>query len=154
GKVHPSAEQAIEAVGDGERAGNVLLDQEDGDAAIADRWDDLIERGDRHRRQAETDLVAKKQAWIGEQGASERRHLLLAARQFARLLPSFLTENWEKTIDLVEAEAAAAPDLLADGEIFLNRQRREKPASLRHEGDAARDDFRRRKPGEIVAVED
>src|SRR5271163_2357769 len=58
-------EKTVEPVGDCERAGNVLFDDDNGDAARFDRRDDRIEIVDHYWRQAEADFVAQQNARIG-----------------------------------------------------------------------------------------
>src|SRR5438552_1927334 len=83
---HLALEVAIKPVGDRERANNILLDHNDGDAAVANARNDLVELVDDERRESEADLVAEKEARIAEQRPPERDHLPLAAGKFASAL--------------------------------------------------------------------
>ena len=64
------------------------------------RGNDLVDLVDDARREAEADLVAEQQARIGEQRPAERDHLLLAARQLARMAVAPLVEHREPLVHL------------------------------------------------------
>ncbi len=146
-------QQAVEAIGDGERAGNVLLDDDDRDAARLDRRDDRVEVVNDHWGETEADLVAQKNAWIGQQAAAERHHLLLPAGQQPGFLPAPLFQHREELPDGVHADLAPAADFPAEIQVFFHRQRGKQPPALRHHGNTVGDNTRRRAAREVAAGE-
>src|SRR3989338_8408402 len=74
----------VGAVGEPERAQDVLLDQEDRHAVAVDRGEVLEDGGEDDRREAEGGLVEHQEARARHQRAPDGRHLLLAAREGAR----------------------------------------------------------------------
>src|SRR5439155_22325481 len=83
----------ISARGEGERAVGVLLDEEHGHALGVDALDDAEDLPGETRGEAERRLVEEKQARPDHEGARDREHLLLAARQGARGLARPLAED-------------------------------------------------------------
>ncbi|HEX2071825.1 MAG TPA: hypothetical protein VHF90_09290 [Thermoleophilaceae bacterium] len=73
----------VGAVGELERAQRVLLDQQHGHAFLAQAGDDREDLVDHRRREAERRLVEQQQPRAGDESASDREHLLLAAREVA-----------------------------------------------------------------------
>src|SRR5207237_9198810 len=94
----------IGAVGETESGLDILLDEQDGHAAPVDLADDAEDRLDDTRRKTEGGLVEDQQARRGHQRASDRHHLLLAARARAGELAPPLAQDRE---DLVNPPAAA-----------------------------------------------
>src|SRR6218665_3040459 len=79
--------QHIAVVGRIERHAGVLLHQQDGSAALAvDAHDDLEDLPGELGRQAQAGLVEPDQRRVGHQRARQRQHLLLPAREQARVL--------------------------------------------------------------------
>ena len=74
----------VGVVGDPQRGQRVLLDQQHGDALLADLLDRLEDDVDQHRRQAHGRLVEQQQLRVAEQRARDGEHLLLAAGHRAR----------------------------------------------------------------------
>ena len=146
-------EETIEAVGNGERAGDVLLDHDHRHAALAHLGNDLVEFVDDARRETEADLVAEQQARIGEQRPAERDHLLLSAREFARMAAAPLLEHREPLVHLIVADLALAAELPADAQVFEHGKRRKELAALGDERDPLGDDVAGRERGKVVAVE-
>src|SRR5262249_60758546 len=65
---------------------DVLFDQKQRDAFPIDAPDQREQLLDEPRREAERWLVEDEQFWVGHQGAADRQHLLLAARERAGAL--------------------------------------------------------------------
>src|SRR5215469_6182603 len=89
---HPPALEDIGAPGQTEGGAYVLLDEEDGDAGPVDRRQGLEDRFHYTRSQAQGGLVEHEQARRRHQGAGERDHLLLTARQRSGELAAALVE--------------------------------------------------------------
>ncbi len=147
----PALEQAVEAVRNAKRARNVLLDDQDADPAFLDRRNELVEGIDDERRETEADLVAQQELRVGEQRTAKCHHLLLAAGQFARLLPAPLLEHREEAEHILQADLPPPADLPAEMQVLFDGQRRKQPAPLGHERDAHRHDLRRAVACEILA---
>ncbi len=59
----------------------------------------------------------------------------------------------EQLVDARQTPRPRPPELAADEEVLLDRERGEEPAPFRHEGDAARDDRMRGRIADRLAVE-
>src|SRR5262245_45542435 len=94
------------AVGDGGGEMEVLLDQQDGEAACLELADDLADALHDHRRQALGRLVEQQEAGAGAQDTADRQHLLLAARQLGALAAPALLQVGEELVDLLQTHAA------------------------------------------------
>jgi hypothetical protein len=70
-------------VGDGEGGAEVLLDQEDGQALVAEVGEQAGDPGDDRRGEAVGWLVEQEQARVEEQGAGGGQPLLLAAESWS-----------------------------------------------------------------------
>src|SRR5438876_2374483 len=147
----------IAAVGDIERHGGVLLDQEHGQAALfaqpADDPEDLL---DEPRRQAERGLVEQNHLGLGHQRPADHQHLLLAARKITRGLVAALPQRRKDVVDAADAFADCSKIAARMGpgdEIVLDRQILENPSSLEDLGHAAFDDRVRRQTVEPLPVE-
>ena len=94
---HDAADfEHVAVVGGLERHVGVLLDEQDGDAALAvDAADDVEDLLHQLRRQAERRLVEQHQPRPRHQRAADRQHLLLAARQRAGALVGALLQHRE-----------------------------------------------------------
>src|SRR5262249_39650197 len=97
----PARDQAaaledMSVVGDRERLGDVLLDQEDGHVLVADAPDERHHLVDEPRRQTERRLVQHEQSRPPDQRTRERDHLLLAAAHRAGELAAALAQAGEK----------------------------------------------------------
>src|SRR3984885_7753013 len=146
-------EKTVESVGDCERAGRVLFDDDHRDAARFDRGNDRIEIVDHYWRQAEADFIAQQNARIGEKATAERHHLLFAAGQQAGLLPAPFLEDREQPPHLVEADRALAADRPTEAKVFFYAERGEKPPALRDQRNAPGDDIGCRAASEVRAIE-
>src|SRR5262249_47749178 len=78
----------VGAVRDGEGALGVLLDEEDGDPALADVAEKSVDLVDDRRRQAKRGLVEHDKSRARQQRAGDGELLLLAARKLAGGLPA------------------------------------------------------------------
>jgi hypothetical protein len=67
-------------VGHFQRGARVLLDQQDGHAALAQLADDAEDVAHDQRRQAQAGLVQHQQLGLAHQRAADGQHLALAAR--------------------------------------------------------------------------
>src|SRR6185437_5607532 len=94
------------------------------------------------RRQAEGRLVEQQQLRPQHQRARDRQHLLLAARERARLLASALPESREIAVDALEIlrDLLVATGIGAEAQILLDAEADEGPAPVRHMADAEADD--------------
>src|SRR3989475_5514281 len=101
--------EEVRAVGEAERGPDVLLDEEDGDPGPVDLREHAQHRLDDARREAEGGLVEHEEARPRHEGPSDRDHLLLAARQGPRPLPSPLGEAGEDGVDPLEPRPATFP---------------------------------------------
>ena len=103
---HAAVLHHVVAVGDGGGEAEILLDQQDGEAAALERADHLADALHDHRREALGRLVEQQQVGAGAQDAADRQHLLLAARQLGALAAPALLEVGKQLVDLAEAHAA------------------------------------------------
>src|SRR5215831_13144375 len=69
------------AVGDGGDGGEILVDDDGGDAALADAADDRPDLAGDKRGQPLRRLVEKETKGVGHERAADGEHLLLAARK-------------------------------------------------------------------------
>ncbi len=81
GERHASLLEAVDAVGDGKRLDDVLLDDDQAGPLGLDRRQLRVDVADDDRREAKADLVAEEDARIGHQRPADGAHLLLAAGQ-------------------------------------------------------------------------
>ena len=106
---HVAGFQHIAVVGQFQRLGDTLLDQQDGDAVLAVdlryAFEDRV--GDRGR-EAHRRFVEHQQLRRRGQPASDRHHLLLTARQSAGKLSGALGEDWKQRVDAFERVRASA----------------------------------------------
>ncbi len=85
-----------------ERRGDILLHQQDGDAARVDLPDDTEKLEHDRRREAKRGLIEKEELGLGHQRAADGHHLLLPAGERARgrLEPGF--EDRKQSADLAQ----------------------------------------------------
>ena len=88
---------------------------------------------DDDRRQAFERLVEQHDARIEDQGAADREHLLLAARELVAEIAAAFVQAREQLVDLAVRPRARPRHR---GEVLLDRQRLEDVALLRHPADA------------------
>src|SRR2546422_883383 len=82
----------VGAVRERERARDVLLDEQDGRAALVDPLQILEDQPDHHGSEAEAWLVQQQQPRARHEPAADGAHLLLAARERAGHLPLALAQ--------------------------------------------------------------
>src|ERR1035441_1923258 len=113
----------------------VLLDQEDRQAAAAQVGHDLADPLDDHRRQALRRLVHQEQAGVGQQGAADREHLLLASGELATPVAPAILEVGEQVVEPFERPRAAACRAASrEREVLLDGERGEDAAPLGDQG--------------------
>src|SRR4030081_1994790 len=83
---HPPALHRHEAIAQGQRLRDVLLDQQDGAARPLQLGQDSGNLGPHQRREPLAPLVDKEQSRLADQHARDRQHLLLAPRQRGAVL--------------------------------------------------------------------
>jgi hypothetical protein len=81
GEADPAAFHDVGVVGQAERDGGELLDQQHAGAGFGDRGDHRDQPADHDRRQAEGELVDQQVAGLADQRLGQHDHLLLAAGQ-------------------------------------------------------------------------
>ena len=141
----PPGAQHIATVGDLERAQGVLLDDEDGAALLAQLDEQVEDRVDHHRGEAERRLVEQDEAGVAHQRPGDGELLGLAAREVAGGGVPPAVEDVEAGAGLVEAAAAFSRSrgdagelqVLTDGEVA------EDPPVLGHEGEPGPHERRR-----------
>src|SRR2546425_863237 len=151
----PDLEQVC-VVRDLERLPCVLLDHEDGEAARVDLPDLLEQALDDLGREAQRGLVHDQQPRLGDEGARDGEHLLLAAGQRAGELAPPLAQERKQREHLVDARREArtvAPRERAHLEILVDGERREELSALGHPGHAELVDAVRRRAVDRSALE-
>src|SRR3989454_5686901 len=143
----------VGAVRERERARDVLLDEQDGRAALVDPLQILEDQPDHHGSEAEAWLVQQQQPRARHEPAADGAHLLLAARERAGHLPLALAQAREEREDGLERGGAGRPLARAQLEVLAHPPGPEDLAPLRHVGDAARDHLRRRPAVDPLALE-
>src|SRR6266478_1328918 len=110
GHHHASRFEEVGVIRQVEGHRGVLLDEKHAHALLlVDRSHDAEDLAGDQRRQAERRLVKQEQARTRHEGARHREHLLLAARERARLLPLPLGEGWEILVDALEVGGNGRP---------------------------------------------
>src|SRR6266481_7330331 len=147
----------VAVVGDIERHGGVLLDQEHGQAALlAQPTDDAEDLLDKPRRQAERGFVEQDHLGLGHQRPANHQHLLLTARKIARGLVAAFLQRRKDVVDAADAfadDSKIAAGVATGNQIVLDRQILENPPSFEHLGHSAFDDGVGRQAVEPLAVE-
>src|SRR5262245_18523075 len=81
------------------RDAEVLLDQQDAEPLLLERPEGLDQQLDDRRSEALGGLVHDQQLRVQHQGAADREHLLLSARELRSAVPLSLGEAWEELVD-------------------------------------------------------
>ena len=91
----------------GEREGNVqvLLDEDRREPSFLEACDRLRDPIDDEGREPFGRLVDEEHAWVREQGATDREHLLLTAGELVAAIAPALVQTWKQHVDVVEAPA-------------------------------------------------
>src|SRR5262245_29220914 len=136
-----AALEDVSVVGDRERLGDVLLDQEDGHVLVADAPDERHHLIDEPRRQPERRLVQHEHARPPDQRAGERDHLLLAAAHRAGELAPALAEAGKQRERPLEARGTLGPreEPAAELQVLEHGHPREQVPSLGDEDEAGAD---------------
>src|SRR4249920_2307262 len=137
----------IGMVGDGQRGGGALFDQQDRNAElVADRKQTPRQILHDDRRKPERELVDKKEARPAHQGAGDRQHLPLAARQQPADPLAQPSKAWKQLINLLILAAAFHRAGARDRhrQILGNCQVGKDLVALGHQHDAARGNVVRR----------
>ena len=148
--------QNVGPVGNIQRHGDVLFDQQNGQPAFSQPRDQIENVVDHLRRQAERRLVEQQQPGPGHQRPSNRKLLLLAARQGAGQLPAPFRENREQFEHLLPGGCGGGPVAArrgAERQVLVDGKRREHAAAFRHQRHAGADDQFRPQPAHCPAVE-
>ena len=122
-------------------------------AARVDLADDLEDRLHNLRSQAERGFVEEQQSRPREQGARDREHLLLTAREGARILTESLSQprkERESALAVLGDPRRIAAREGSDLEVLVHRQVGEDPAALGRVRDPEPHDLVRREGGERI----
>src|SRR6266849_6569657 len=131
----------------------VLLDQQDGQAELAlDPSQRALDLEDDRRLDALGRLVEHEELRLRQERASDREHLLLAARQDAALACQERRERREQLERLVQRGGAPAAEE-CHAQVLLHGQMGENLAPLRDVADAGARPTVWRPPGDLGAVE-
>src|SRR5690242_1973366 len=95
-------------VGDGGREAEILLDEQDREAALLERADRAPDLLDDDRRQSFRRLVQQQEARARTQDAPDGEHLLLTAGELGPLASAPLGEVRKERVDLLDGESAVA----------------------------------------------
>src|SRR5437773_8930917 len=141
---------------DRERHVRVLLDEQHRHALLVDVLDRLEDELDEHRGEPHRRLVEQQHDRSRHERASDREHLLLAARQRAGALREALLEAWEELVDALEVlrdlRWGIAPRIGAHLEVLFHRHTREDPPALGRVREAEADDLVRRHLREVAVA--
>src|SRR5215510_1232916 len=143
----------VDVVGDPERKGKVLLDDQDGRAAGLEPAEDAPELAHQEGRQAFGGLVHQQDVGVADQRPPAREHLLLAAGELIAAVLDPLAEPREEIEHPAEAPARAVAGALADLEMLAHAERGKDAATLRHQAYAAPRDLVRGQARDVLAAE-
>src|SRR5262249_47991515 len=132
---------------------DVLLDEQDGGAIRVDGRQDLEDQLYHHRGEPEARLVEQQQPWARHEPATDRAHLLLAARQRAGELVLALAQPRKQGEDFVEPRGAAGAIARAQLEVLAHGQGRKELAPFGNVRDAAGDHVGRWAPVDALPLE-
>jgi len=145
----------VRVVGDFEGEIGVLLDEQEGDSAIAVYLDNFFEdRADQTGREAEGGFVEHQEFRIAHQGAADGEHLLLAARKRAGDLFATLFQarkNAENIVPIFCNERTVALEIRPHREIFVDREIAEDHATPQALGKGPAPQLVRRQSSEVFA---
>ena len=155
-RVHDAVDAAVhhdrDMVRNGGRNADVLLDDEDGNVLFVREANQKVAHlSDDHRGKSLGRLVHDEKAGIAEKRASDREHLLLAARKLAAAVAAPLGETREGRIDALDRPGAF--DARAETQRLVDRKARPEAASLGHVADASAGDLMRLEADELAAFE-
>ena len=143
-------------VGGGERDVHRLLDEDHGDALLAELLHDVEELLDDERRQAERQLVDHEQLGLGEERHGQREHLLLATRELRRGVVEPAAQRGEEVERVLGrrlgVRVVAPVDPQRDLEVLGDAQRREHAPPAGHLDDALAGDQVRPHAADVDAL--
>ena len=131
-------------VADLDRDAEILLDEQDRHPGRLDLPQALDQRADDRRREALGRLVDQQKLARLDDGAGDRQHLLLSARERARARQPEFLERRKEPEDPLEARVVERPLARAEHEVLLDREIGEHRHRLRRVADAESRDVARR----------
>src|SRR5580692_485569 len=134
----PAVVQHVSAIGDLDRRAHVLLDEQNREAFPPGRDDNSEHVLDNQRREALRRLVEHEQLGVQDQGAGDRQHLLLAARELRALVPSAFGKARKRLVDTGNRPRAGPLD--GDQQVLVDRQIGEDAPPFWHIADAGPSD--------------
>src|SRR5439155_2926283 len=151
-----AAAQHVRAMGDLDRTGGVLLDEEHRHTLPVQLLQALEDAVDDQRRESKRRLVKEQEARTREERPRNRQLLLLSARE-RRGAPAEERAECRKPVahlrDVRVGMAAVLPGRGSDAQVLADRETAEDPAVLGHECDATAKDRVRREPEQGAACE-
>src|SRR5215469_4575147 len=132
---------AVYAIGNAKRPLNILLDNQERGSFGANTWHCRVDVANDNRRETEAEFVAEQKLGIGHQRPADRQHLLLTTRESRRHCKAPLRQIRKECVGALECPWASAMTIGAHTEVVLDIERWERSTSLRHHGDAKRDDL-------------
>ena len=137
-----------------QRVLDILVDQQDGAAALSRRLQQFVDLRHQRRREAGGRLVDQHQRRRGHHFARDREHAALAAAQRpGRLVPTVgeHREGVEHPFERARERGTIAPqNPAAHAQVLLDREQREDVDLLRHVADAERLDAGRFAPADLL----
>src|SRR5437667_9882156 len=145
----------VVSVGDPRQRGHVLVDQQDRLPARLEVDQAAPDLRPDERREPLRRLVEDEQARVRHEGAPDREHLLLAARERAAEDALTLGELGKEVEDLLDRPRVGAAAAVRGGrhEVLVHREVRKDLAALRHEADPDLRDAVGRQPVDRPAQE-
>src|SRR5215831_14346043 len=153
----PAVFQDIAILRSGQGHGRVLLDQQYGHLGVAIEARNNVKNFlHQHWSQPQRGFIEEHELWARHQGAADRQHLLLPAREIPGLERAACRQGREVLVDEFDVPADVE-DMLAGmrphHEIFFGAQVFEDLSSLWHQGDAHFDDRGWRPVVQTLAIE-
>ncbi len=131
----------------------ILLDQQDGGAPALQLLERLDQHVDDRRREALGRLVDQHELARLDQGARDRQHLLLTARERARRQQPEFLERREQPEDPAEPRVVERAIARGQHHVLLDREAAEHAHRFGHVGDAEPGHVGGRQPGDVAALE-
>src|SRR5205814_1502310 len=145
----------VRAAGAGQRETHVLLDEQDAETAAVDGGERFVDARHDAWRDSQRRLIEEQELRPAHQRASNREHLLLAARKRSRQLAAAFGENGKQLPHTAQRLAAirVGAAMRAQEQVVVDGQPPEQPSSLRNERDSCAYDHMRGLPGDGRPVE-
>lgn len=131
---------------------DILLDEDGADPGSDDVRHGGIDVVDHDGGEAERDLVEQDEVRVRHERAADGDHLLLSAGERQRGLVAFFLKNGKEPVELAEIPMALAPMVGCEAKVFLNRERAEQAAALRHHGKTEPGERVRRRAADGLAI--